>query len=394
MAKVGSNGTGGPVSPRSSKTGLAASERVRRLEAELRRTKAQLGDLTRAGAVLRASERRLVEAQQLAGVGIWEWSLDTDEAWWSPVVYQLWGLAVADRPPPTADELPIHPEDRKAYEEALAPARETGELNIEWRVVLPDRSIRWLAARGRIEQSEHGRRILGVVQDVTERKQTETRLKTLLNELQHRVRNILGVVRSIIGRTVRTSHSMDELASHLDGRLATLARTQSLFTVFGETTVELEQIIRDEMLAAAASEEQVTIDGPSVVLRRDAAETFALALHELCTNALKYGALSRLDGRITIRWRILDAGAGPRLSLAWQESGMPVVDTTPSRAGFGRDLIERGLPYELGAATTLEFGQGGVRALIDLPLTDKVAVLEPHEGADHLRQSGPVRLDR
>ncbi len=380
------------MSPRSSKTGSAASERVRLLEEELCRTKAQLGDLARGEAVMRASERRLIEAQQLAGVGIWEWSLDADEAWWSPVVYQLCGLAVADGRPPTLDELPLHPEDRKTYEEAVARARETGLLNIEWRVVLPDRSIRWLAARGRIEPSEQGQRILGVIQDVTERKRTEMRLKTLLNELQHRVRNILGVVRSIIGRTVRTSHSVDELASHLDGRLATLARTQSLFTVFGETTVELEQIIRDEMLAAAASEEQVTIDGPSVVFRREAAETLALALHELCTNALKYGALSRPDGRITIRWRIVGDGAGPRLSLAWQESGMPVVDTAPSRAGFGRDLIERGLPYELGATAKLEFGQGGVRALIDLPLTDKLAVLEPHQGADHLR--GPARLDR
>ena len=337
-----------------------------------------------AEAALRASERRFSEAQQLAGIGVWEWNLDTDETWWSPVVYQLWGVPPGEAPPAAAAR-PVHAEDRKAYDAARAKARETGELRTEWRVVLPDRSVRWLEAIGRLERAGGGRRMLGVTQDVTERKRTETRLKLLLGELQHRVRNILGVVRSIVHRTVRNATDMDELASHLDGRLDTLARTHSVFTRSGDVAIDLEEMVRDEMLAVAARDEQVSVDGPSVRLRREAAETFALAVHELTTNAVKYGALSRAEGKVAVSWRVVRTSAGPRLSLEWRESGVPAVNVNPARNGFGRELIERGLPYELGAATALDFARGGVRALIELPLTDKVAVLDQIEVDEAVR---------
>jgi two-component system CheB/CheR fusion protein len=340
--------------PSAETPGVASAERILRLEAEL---------------------RRFSEAQQLAGIGVWEWNLDTEETWWSPITYQLWGLPPRAAPP-VLDERPFHPEDRQLYKDAIARARDTGELNVEWRVVLPDRSLRWLASTGRLAGVGRGRCMSGVTQDVTARKLTETRLKLLLGELQHRVRNILGVVRSIVGRTVRSATSMEELASHLDGRLDTLARTQAVFTRSGDAAVGLEEMIRDEMLAVAAREEQITVEGPPLRLRREAAETFALALHELTTNAVKYGALARPDGRVSVRWRLIASSSGPRLSLEWQESGVPAVDMTPARSGFGRELIERGLPYELGAVTALEFGRGGVRARIEVPLTGKIAVID------------------
>jgi two-component sensor histidine kinase/PAS domain-containing protein len=329
-----------------------------------------------AEAALRAAERRFGEAQRLAGIGVWEWSLDTGESWWSPEMYKLWGLAPGATPPRLA-ALPLHPQDRTPFERALAAARHSGEVRLEWRVMLPDGTVRWLCCNGRLEPSEHGRRILGVAQDISEAKQTETRLKLLLGELQHRVRNILNVVRSIVSLTVHSASSIDELASHLGGRLDTLARTQAIFTRSSDEALELEDMVRDEMVAAAAREQQVTVAGPPLRLRREAAETLALALHELTTNAVKYGALSRDEGVVDVRWRVVDSGIGPRLLLEWQERGVPAVDLAPKRSGFGRELIERGLPYELGATTALEFGRGGVRALIELPLNDRVAVLEP-----------------
>jgi two-component system CheB/CheR fusion protein len=332
----------------------------------------------RAEAALRASERRFGEAQQLAGVGVWEWNLETDETWWSSVVYQLWGLPPGDPPPPLGGRR-IHPEDREVYVEACETARTTGELNVEWRVLLPDGTIRWLAETGRMERSSGKRRMLGVIQDVTRRKQTETRLTMLLGELQHRVRNILGVVRSVVARTVRSSSSVDDLAASLDGRLDTLARTHGVFTRTGVTGVDMEDVIRDELVAVAAREEQIEIDGPAVRLRREAAEAIALALHELTTNAVKYGALSEPNGRLAVRWRVLNTGRGRKLMLDWREDGVRVLDTAPSRSGFGRELIERGLPYELGASTSLEFARGGVKASIELPLTDKIADFEMNQ---------------
>jgi two-component system CheB/CheR fusion protein len=331
----------------------------------------------RAEAALRASERRFGEAQQLAGVGVWEWNLESGETWWSPVAYQLWGLSPGAAPPPLAERR-VHPDDQAAYAAALEEARLTGELKHEWRVVLPDGSIRWLAEVGSRKRSE-AQRMLGVTQDVTERKATETRLTMLLGELQHRVRNILGVVRSLVSRTVRSATSLEDLAAALDGRLDTLARTQSVFTRADVSTVDLEDLVRDELVSVAAREEQLAIEGPRIRLRREAAETFALALHELTTNGVKYGALVEPAGRLSVTWRLLNTPNGPRLSLEWRESGVRALDVRPKRSGFGRELIERGLPYELGASTSLEFVQGGVRATIEVPLTDKIADLDGSE---------------
>jgi two-component system CheB/CheR fusion protein len=203
-------------------------------------------------------------------------------------------------------------------------------------------------------------------------------LQTVSGELARRVRDILGVVRSVVTRTVRSSDTIDELAAALNGRLETLARTQGIFTRPGISAVEMEEVIRDELVAAAAREEQIEIAGPSLRLRREAAQAMALALalHELTTNAVKYGALSEPKGRVAVRWRVVDTGQGRRLVLDWREEGVRVLDTAPSRSGFGRDLIERSLPHELGASTSLEFARGGVKASIELPLTEKIADLE------------------
>src|SRR5204863_3732312 len=133
--------------------------------------------------------------------------------------------------------------------------------------------------------------------------------------------------------------------------------------------IDLEELVSEELLThSLQGEGQIEISGPEISLRDRAAEIFALALHELATNAVKYGALAQPRGHISVTWRVLNTAAGGRLSLEWRESGVPALDPSPARRGFGRDLIERGLPYELGAATSLEFHPGGVRCTIELPL--------------------------
>ena len=332
----------------------------------------------RAEAALQTSERRFGEAQQLAGVGVWEWNPESDETWWSPTVYDLWGLPRSEKPPAHADR-PVHEEDREPYLKAVEEARAGGVFDAEWRVVLPDGSFRWLAETGR-EDSSRGRRMLGITQDITHRKVTETRLTMLLGELQHRVRNILGVVRSIVNRTVRSSTSLSDLAERLDGRLHTLARTQAVFTRTGVTSMEIGDLVRDELSAVGAPDDQLTIDGPSVRVRREVAQSFALAVHELTTNAVKYGAFAESGGQLSVTWRLLEDGHDPRLQLEWRESGVRALDIRPARAGFGRELIERSLPYELGAETRLEFAPGGVVAVIELPLNENIAEVEGNSG--------------
>lgn len=208
-----------------------------------------------------------------------------------------------------------------------------------------------------------------ILHNRTPERENEDRQKLLMAELQHRVKNILAVVRSIASRTLETTEDLDDFSAHFDGRLRALARTQNVLTRTTTGRIDLDELVREELLTHAShAPNQVEISGPGITLRDRAAEIFALALHELATNAVKYGALSQPKGHVSVTWRILKATAGGRLSLEWRESGVPALDPAPTRRGFGRDLIERGLPYELGAATLLEFLPGGVRCTIELPL--------------------------
>ena len=193
--------------------------------------------------------------------------------------------------------------------------------------------------------------------------------------LQHRMKNILAVVRSISSRTLEMTDSMEAYASHFAGRLNTLARVQSVLArVPGG--VDLEDLICDELDASLAREdEQVEIAGPRVILKDKAVEILAMALHELSINALKFGALSRPEGRLTIHWRAV----GAHLHLHWSEQGVAVLNLNPARVGFGRDLLERGLLYDLGATATLRFAPGGVQCTIELPLGERIAIAEEQQ---------------
>jgi two-component system CheB/CheR fusion protein len=194
------------------------------------------------------------------------------------------------------------------------------------------------------------------------------------------VKNVLAVVRSIANRTMEASETIEEFAAHFEGRIRALARTQSVLSRHATGEIELEEIVREELLSHACHDgEQIEVVGPPIRLRQKAAEVMALALHELSTNAVKYGALAVQTGRISVKWRTMNTSEGLRLSLLWRESGVPLIDSTPSRTGFGRDLIERGLPYDLGAATALEFAPGGVRCLIELPIPEGSLLVEASE---------------
>ncbi|MGY3621044.1 CheR family methyltransferase [Bradyrhizobium sp. USDA 10063] len=204
--------------------------------------------------------------------------------------------------------------------------------------------------------------------DVTALTRAEQRQRLLLTELQHRVRNTLGVVRSIARRSAETSSNVEEYAAHLDGRLNAFARTQAMVTRDPESGVDLEYLVIEELLGYNAREgEQLRASGPTVRLQPKAAETFALAIHELATNALKYGALSQSSGRIEVGWRIDEAVDPPQLIFDWRERGGPPV-VPPPRKGFGAELLERTLAFEFKGQTTMTFNTGGFHCIITIPL--------------------------
>jgi two-component system CheB/CheR fusion protein len=211
--------------------------------------------------------------------------------------------------------------------------------------------------------------------DVTAITRAEERQRLLLAELQHRVRNTLGVVRSIARRSAQTSATVEEFAAHLDGRLNAFARTQGMVTRDPEGGVDLEYLVAEEMLAYNARDgEQVRISGPPIRLQSKPAEAFALAIHELATNAVKYGALSHPAGSVDVAWRIEEASP-PELIFDWREKDGPPVKP-PQRRGFGTEMLERTLAFEFKARTSLQFEPVGLRCTIMVPLNRRV-VLSP-----------------
>lgn len=200
-------------------------------------------------------------------------------------------------------------------------------------------------------------------------RESEAKLRTLLAELQHRVRNTLAVVKSIARRTADSSGSVEEMATHLNGRLDAFARVQSAVTRNPEAGIELRSLVDDELTAHAAREgDHLSVEGPNVALRPKAAESVSLALHELATNAVKHGALAgKNGGRIAICWDMNGQGRKEGLNFEWLESGSNGRMSKPTRHGFGMDLLTRILPYDLEAKTSVEFLKEGLRFTMDLP---------------------------
>jgi two-component sensor histidine kinase len=195
-----------------------------------------------------------------------------------------------------------------------------------------------------------------------------TRERTpLVGELQHRVRNILAVIRSLVARSAETSDTVEDLAAHLDGRIAALARVQAVLVRNPSAGVDLETLVRDELLAQNADEDRLHVGGPEITLPAKAAEVMTLAIHELATNAMKYGALSQASGNLEITWRVDGDGPRQQLEIAWVETGVRIANQAPRREGFGTNLLKRRLPYELAGNADIEFRPGGLVCQIAFP---------------------------
>lgn len=195
------------------------------------------------------------------------------------------------------------------------------------------------------------------------------RQKILLQESQRRLRNTFATLRSIMRQTAGLADNLDEFVSHLEGRIDALCRVQFALVRDPFAGFDLTGLIYEELQACAAREgEQFTLDGPVVRLKPRAAESMGLAIHELATNAIKYGAFAAPQGRIGIAWHTAPRGNHTWLSLDWNESGMlgrPVVE---ARRGFGTILLQEALTYDLGAEVKREFRPTGLYCNIAFPL--------------------------
>ncbi|MBV9931793.1 MAG: PAS domain S-box protein [Alphaproteobacteria bacterium] len=215
---------------------------------------------------------------------------------------------------------------------------------------------------------------LKIGQDVTGRHAGEERQKTLIAELQHRVRNTLAVVRSMVRRTAENSDDLQEMVDHLQGRIDAFARVQAVVTRDLDGGVDLTALIEDEMLAHATREgKRLTIEGPDLYLLAKPAEAMSLAIHELATNSVKYGALATCGGTVLISWTRSGEDGREALDFAWTERGRDRALVAAERSGFGFELLQRTLPYELDAETEIHFEREGLRFTLRMPLAGKTA---------------------
>ncbi|WP_262297918.1 CheR family methyltransferase [Microvirga sesbaniae] len=342
--------------------------------------------LTRAQQALRESEERFRAMAEQAEVGIAMTDREGRVIYVNDRYCTILGLTREQIVGRTVQEL-THPEDAGRNGPLLERAVSSGESFVQdGRHLRPDGSVVWVRNNVSARRDAAGQVVGGltVAIDLTERVRAEEALrasekhtKLLLAELQHRVRNTLAVVRSITRRTAANSETVDDYAMHLEGRIEAFARTQTMATRTADAGINLEELVRDELLAhAVRDDEKAHVDGPPVRLQTPVAEKLGMAIHELATNAVKYGALSEADGHIDITWRIEAVDGSRKLRLEWRESGVRVAASAPRRRGFGTELIERTLPYEVDATTELEFTPGGVRCVIEFPLNQRTAIMD------------------
>lgn len=259
---------------------------------------------------------------------------------------------------------------RAVHRRCLAGAVEAAE---EDSVERADGSIQWLKWQVHPWRNDAGEigGIIIVSEDITAARRARERQRVLIGELQHRTRNLITVVESIAQQTMSTADSLPSFMARFGVRLRALARVQGLLSRSDREPITLGGLVRMELdaLGSDAVATRATISGPEVRLRKRDVQTLALAIHELATNACKYGALAGDRGRLAVCWRIEQGTAGgPELELEWTESG---IDAPPApRPGYGWALIEHALPYSLAAPTRIELGADTFRCAIRLPVHD------------------------
>ena len=220
-----------------------------------------------------------------------------------------------------------------------------------------------------------------VARDISARRAAERRAALLLGELDHRVKNILTIVSAVISQTLKTTPTPEAFATEVNGRVQAIAKAHSLLTQSGHGELSLRVILQTELAPYDRGAGNVAVTGQDVALTPKAGLALAMAVHELASNAAKYGALSTIAGRLTVAWDVFPGASAPEampalLKLTWAEAGGPAV-SPPTRRGFGTTLIERALTHEIDAEVSREFLAGGLLCTIAVPLTEEVGRPQP-----------------
>ena len=342
---------------------------------------------------LEESEQRLQAALRAGSLGVHELDVRTGRFKWDAAVYRLWGLPEGE--PVTLDvfEKGIHAEDLRAVRDAMARALDPkGErrYSAQFRVVSRlDHAVRWVLAEGEMSFfAGKPERLVGTVQDITERKRSEEQLKFLTQEVNHRSKNLLALVQAVARQTAASSPA--DFTRRFGERIQGLAASQDLLVKSQWCNVPLEELVRSQLAHFRdLLDERIVIAGPKLDVTAAAAQTIGLAVHELSTNAGKYGALSNAGGRVRIGWLIEEPadGGGAAFTMEWSESGGPPVEP-PKQQGFGATVVSQMTKMSLDADVRLDYGADGVTWRLHCPAE---RVIERYR---HVPQSSPNDRDK
>nr|WP_280514506.1 HWE histidine kinase domain-containing protein [Chthonobacter albigriseus] len=262
----------------------------------------------------------------------------------------------------------VHPEDLESSILAWATSCATGmPYDIEHRIRMKSGAYRWMRSRAYPRRDDRGGVIAwyGTTEDIDEEKRAGDQQQLLIRELHHRVKNTLATVQAVMGSTARASGTVAQFQEAFSARIASLARTHTLLTASDRQRVSFRELIEAE-LAPYAERERVALSGPGIELASEIAVPLGMAIHELTTNAAKYGALSTPAGRISVDWQC--SGPSPVMVWQWRERGGPAVQ--PQRVqGFGSKLLQRVLREQIGAEVNFDFDPLGLNVQARIPLT-------------------------
>lgn len=319
---------------------------------------------------MRFNQWMLETAQEVADIGSWTSDPNAQGMLtWSKGVFRIFGISEQDFDGRVDTFFQfVHPDDLAAVRQASLEALEGRQpYSIDHRIVRRDGGVRWVHERAEVLRDELGRptRMIGIVQDITDRKEHERRQTLLMHELDHRVKNNLAAVLSLADQSLAAATSLDEFRRSFTGRVAALARTHAMLARGRWESIELGALISamlDPYLGGAP--QRAGLHGSPVRLPARVASPLSMALHELATNAAKYGALSSAGGRVEVTWVVVDREC---VQIRWVESGGPAVNTL-AKPGFGTQLIQGVIGYELSGNVQIRYQQSGLECDMAVPL--------------------------
>jgi two-component sensor histidine kinase/DNA-binding response OmpR family regulator len=351
------------------------NRQLERLNAELEQRVAERT------AALESSTMRLLQSEQrrslalaAGNLGSWDWDLANGKVVWDDGQHAIYGVTPGQFvPTPEHFKVLILPEDWEQLQVGMHDLLERGEPHqAEFRIRRPNGEIRWCSSTAAATQDGAGKvvRISGVTMDITERKEAEERQAMLAREVDHRAKNAMAIVQSIVRLT--KAESISSYISVIEGRIKALSRAHALLSNSRWQGADLDTLAHEELAPFRSSHaDRLSIHGPKVTLEPTKAQTLALALHELATNAAKYGALSSASGKLALWWDV----QADVLTIHWHETAGPAT-RAPATTGFGTQIITGSIERQLGGKTQFEWLPSGLRCTLTIPRGERIDAAE------------------